>query len=400
MAVKAKRKVARRGKRNNPDPVFEGCDKLSGPDFLDLQRKATNYYRTEYKTKDLYSDWHKWLANNEYTKQQISHIKKYNKDTGVVGIYARCINTGMVDYHEEAARHWESLPGTAGQMKPTSEFLHKTAKRLLERNDEVEQDDDDDEAAKKKEAAKKPNIQDHLREKTYDTLGELEDLYDQYIANDSKTEKGMQKPFNIIHNSNLGPQFINMIVTHWTLVLDELKELQAGTCEQLNECYRHWGKIQVRNNIKFCEQVIADCGSYLQRKKANRTPRKRKPVSPEKLIRSFKYLKEDTALGIKSSKVTDLVDAGEAWFYDTKKRKLIYVVADTYSKTFSVKGASLIGIDTTKTVQKTLRKPAEQIKEFMKMSVPNRRKFFQDLKSVEIKYTGRSNENLLLLAIR
>lgn len=392
----AKRKKATRRRKNvNPDPVFDGCEALSGAEFLKKQRHAVDYYRTEYKSKDLYSDWHKWLANNGYTKQQISHIKKYNKDTGVVSIYARCLNTGMIDFHEDAAKVWAALPGTIGDLRPTSEFLHSTAKRLLERTDEVELDDEEAEAAKKKEAAKKPNIQDHLREKMYETLGELEDLWDSFLAGDSKV-----KPFNVIHNSNLGPQFINYIIQRWDDVRLELVELQAGTCDQLNEGYSHWGKIQVRNNIRFCEQVISDCNSYLQLKKANRTPRKRKPVSPEKLTRGFKYLKEDTALDIKSSKVTDLVDAGEGWLFNVKTRKLIHVVADSYTKTFTVKGSSIIGLDSTQSVQKTLRKPAEQLKEFMKLSVPNKRKWFKDIKSVEIKFNGRGNDNLLLLNIR
>lgn len=397
--VAKRKKAVRRRKNTNPDPVFDGCEALSGAEFLTKQRHAVDYYRTEYKTKDLYADWHKWLANNDYTKQQISHIKKYNKDTGVAGIYARCINTGMVDFHKDAAKYWESLPGTIGTLRPTSEFLHKTAKRLLERNDEVELDDEEAEAAKKKEAAKKPNIQDHLREKMYETLGELEELWDKFLEGDSKENKAL-KPFNVIHNSNLSPQFVNYIIKRWDELRLELVELQAGTCEQLNEGYRHWGKIQVRNNIRFCEQVIADCNSYLQLKKANRTPRKRKPVSPEKLTRNFKHLKEDVDLGIKSVKVTELVDAGEGWLFNVKTRKLIHVVADTYTKTFTVKGSSLIGYDNAATVQKTLRKPQEQLKEFMKLSVPNKRKWFKDIKSVEIKFNGRSNDNLLLLNIR
>lgn len=395
MAVKAKRKtVSRRGKRTNPDPVFENCESMTGSEFQALKRRATDYYRLEYKASDLYADYYKWLANNGYSKDQIKHIKKFGQEIGIASVYSRCINTGMPDYHEAEAEYWESLPGTSGKLYPISIFLHKKAETILAKVSTVIDDDEEE----SKPEVKKPNIQDHLREKTYKTMGELEDLWDRYIESGSKEIK--EKPFNIIHNSNLSPQFINLIVDHWEQVKAELVELQAGTCEQLNEGYSHWGKIQVRNNIRFCEQVISDCGSYTQLKKSNRAPRKRKPVSPEKLTRGFKYLKEDTALGIKSVKVTELVEASEAWIYDTKKRKLIYVVADSYTKTFSVKGASLIGIDTTKTVQKTLRKPPEQLKEFMKLSVPKRRKFFQDLKSVEIKYTGRSNENLLLLAIR
>ena len=391
-AIKTKKRAKRA--KGNADPQFIDCETMTGPEFLRIQHRATDYYRTEYKASDLYSAYFSWLKDNGYTKQQISHIRKFGQELGTVSIYAKCILSGMPDYHAEAAQHWESLPGTSGTVRPTSEFLHQKAEQLLARiSDNIEEEE---EASTKK--VDKPTIQDHLREKSYTTMGDLEDLYDQFIANDSKPIK--EKPFNIIHASNLPPQFINIIIAKWGEQRDELIELQTGTCEQLNEGFAHWNKIQVRNNIKFIEQIIADCNSYLQLKKTNKNPRKRKPVSPEKLTRSFKHLKADESLGIKSVKVTDLAGAGEAYFYDVKKRKLISVVADSYAKTFSVKGASLVGIDAGKTMQKTLRKPAEQLKEFMKLSVPKRRKWFSDLKAVEIKYTGRSNENLLLLAIR
>jgi hypothetical protein len=36
----------------------------------------------------------------------------------------------------------------------------------------------------------------------------------------------------------------------------------------------------------------------------------------------------------------------EAWLYDTKKRKLIHIMADSHIGTFSVKGSAVVGFDT------------------------------------------------------
>jgi hypothetical protein len=52
------------------------------------------------------------------------------------------------------------------------------------------------------------------------------------------------------------------------------------------------------------------------------------------------------------------------------------------------------------TVQKTLRKPAEQLREFMSQSVPNARKWFRDLRTTDTKYNGRGNENLVILRVK
>jgi hypothetical protein len=94
------------------------------------------------------------------------------------------------------------------------------------------------------------------------------------------------------------------------------------------------------------------------------------------------------------------VGANEAWLYDSKKRKLIYVVAVSHAGTFTVKGSALVGFDPTNSLQKTLRKPAEQIKALLQGGVAQHRKYFKDIKSTEVKYNGRGNENLVLLKIR
>jgi hypothetical protein len=48
-------------------------------------------------------------------------------------------------------------------------------------------------------------------------------------------------------------------------------------------------------------------------------------------------------------------------------------------------------------VQKTLRKPAEQLKEILTGGKPAARKVFKDTRSTEIKFNGRGSENLIIL---
>jgi hypothetical protein len=56
-----------------------------------------------------------------------------------------------------------------------------------------------------------------------------------------------------------------------------------------------------------------------------------------------------------------------------------------------------VGFDVTQTVQKTLRKPAEQLKEILTGGKPAARKVFKDTRSTEIKFNGRGSENLIIL---
>ena len=128
-------------------------------------------------------------------------------------------------------------------------------------------------------------------------------------------------------------------------------------------------KTQLKSCVKFCELVLTDCGSYVQIKKVERKPRKVKPVSPEKKAAKFKIMAVFPELKLTSLPAAQLVDKSEAWLYDTKKRKLIHLVADEYAKTFTIKNNSIIGFSTVDTQQKTLRKPAEQIKSVVSVEI-------------------------------
>jgi hypothetical protein len=252
------------------------------------------------------------------------------------------------------------------------------------------------------EVVAKPNIQDRLREKMAEAAGEIEGMYDEMIQvlHAGGKMNADFKPMAVIRGMNVAPQMVGEIADAWKRRVEELEEVAKGKDAQLVEGYSNFGKIQLRSLIKFCETVIADCGSYVQIKKVERKPRAKKPVSKEKLTQKFKYLEEFAELKLKSEPVTKLVDASEAWFYDTKKRKLIHVVADTHVGSFTVKGTGLIGFDATQSQQKTLRKPAEQIKALLAGGLPQMRKFFKDIKATETKFNGRGNENIILLKIR
>ena len=239
----------------------------------------------------------------------------------------------------------------------------------------------------------RPNIQELMKEKASEAAGELEGLFDDLIT----TGKANSKVVDIVSKFNVMPQHIPLIVEIWKRKQTEFDELSQGQDKDLKEAYSHLGKVQIRNIIKFIEQVLGDLNSYISIKKASKAPRKRKAIPVEKIVSKLKYLKEFTELNLKSENPAKLVGASEAWLYDTAKRKLIHVMADAHLGTFTVKGSAIITFDAMTTVQKTLRKPAEQIKAVMSGGKPAMRKSFGDIKSTETKFTGRGNENIIIL---
>ena len=135
-----------------------------------------------------------------------------------------------------------------------------------------------------------------------------------------------------------------------------------------------------------------------QEAKVNRKPRTKKSVSKDKLISKLKFQKTNPQLKIVSIDPATIVGAKELWVYNTKSRKLGKYVADEFAD-LSIKGTSIIGFNETLSVQKTLRKPEEQLNAFKSAGKVQLRKFLDDIKAVDIKLNGRINDEILLLRV-
>ena len=242
----------------------------------------------------------------------------------------------------------------------------------------------------------KPNIQDRLREKLSECAGEIDGMFDEFLTTGAKMSADF-KPITVIRGKNVAPQLVGQLADIWKRKLAEFDLANKGKDAQLTEGYRHLSKLQMRSAVKFCETVINDCGAYVQIKKVERKPRAVKVVSPEKKAAKFKFQLVFDELKIKSQPASALVDKSEAWLYDTKKRKLIHIVADSHTGSFTIKSNSVIGFNTVETMKKTVRKPAEVVKAIQSAGKPAARKIYKDLTTTETVFNGRGSENLIIL---
>lgn len=248
------------------------------------------------------------------------------------------------------------------------------------------------------EEVRRPTIQDRLRDIMLTASADLEHQYDDLIRAGVRLTADY-RPMAVLRGHNVAPPLVRDVKEAWQSRRDQLNAVIAGTDAQLVEGYGNFSRTQLKTLLKYVDLVLADCDSYVQVKKTERAPRRKKPVSPERLTQRFSYLKEFAELKLKSEPVTRLVNATEAWLYDTKKRKLIHVMADSHVGSFTVKGTAIIGFDAVTTTQKTLRQPEEQLK-LVQGAAAAARKAYKEIKSTEVKWSGRGNENLILLRIR
>ena len=245
------------------------------------------------------------------------------------------------------------------------------------------------------------NIQEIMREKADEALGEIEALFDEFI------DSGCSKDFSVdkkvvgaLSARNVLPQHMASAIKRYQRLLDEHLEVQGGKCEQLNEGYANYSKMQLRYAIKVIEDIIAEMNGYIGLKQAAKKPRAKKAVPVERVVAKLKHCKsfKDDALKLELVGLSPvkLHESTEAWVYDTAKRKMHHYVADDYSKCLMVKGNTIIGFDKKESGMKTLRKPVEQIKALMG-SKPAARKYFKEIKAVEAVPNGRFNTGMIIL---
>lgn len=245
----------------------------------------------------------------------------------------------------------------------------------------------------------RPNVQEIMREKAKDAAGSLEGELDEFIIAGAKANGVNVNTVGVLSSHNVMPQHVSILSEVWHKKLTEFNEILEGKDKQLNEAYGHYSKHQIKAVIKFIESVLAGLDSYINVKKVSRTPRKRKAISPEKQASKVKFLKTFEELKLVSVHPAKIVGASEVWAYDTAKRKLWYLVADSHVGTLGVKGATILGFDSAKSGVKTIRKPADVLKKLMAAGKPAARKIFTEINAVQAVPNGRSNENLVILKV-
>lgn len=278
-----------------------------------------------------------------------------------------------------------------------TDHIVKVKEEWMEKGEKIAQVKEE----KAKDKPNRPSIQDIMKEKLLEAGGEIDGLVDQWMEDEIKNDdKFTKQVMSICNNYNPLANHIPLLVALYEKEQKEFKEVIEGKDEQLVEAYSHFSKKKLKATIALYDTVTGVLNSYASLKIASRAKRKTKPITPEKATQKLKYQKRfecnATKLKLESIRPAELHLSKEAWVYDTTKRKLHHYIADEMTGEMFVKGNTLLGFDKSKSQIKTLRKPLEQIKEVMG-SKPAARTYFDKIKAVGIKPTGRFNDSLIIL---
>jgi hypothetical protein len=348
-----------------------------------------DYYRLESSGKELKPKVINWMSANGYSKDQIKAFKdtKDNRCSTTVGAIAANLLKGM-----------PAVRADFNEGRSTAQWLGTAISKIVEegKNDERELEEG---AVEVKPAVIQPSIQERVREAAMNMTEEIEDAIESFQANPEAFDPKAFKLLNLLRGKQVKAAHARMIKDFYIRQHDELIEVQTGDCEQLKEGYSHLSKANIKKITAFYSDILAACDMLMQEAKVNKKPRAKKPTDKAKVVAKLKYLKQDDKLKLVSISPEDIIGSQELWIFNIKTRKLGKYVAKEFAE-LAVKGTTVINFDENKSVQKTLRKPEEQLKEFKAAGKVALRKFLDDIKAVDIKLNGRCNEDTILLKVQ
>jgi len=425
---RAVKKKAPRGaprlKRGNKmtEPSWEGWEEWTGEQFHRAAQHARDWYYQNYKPIDLYPAVEAWMSKNDYTPEQVKQVKAAPTHALSItaGITAKLLMNGMPDYNKKHDVYWESLAGTMGNMAPASKFLKGRIEEamqqgayLLTQKKEVE---------KEKAKVYQPSIQERIRDQVNLQSEAIEEWLDGWITDPKSFDP---KGFNFKeHFQNFGvtQAHARKISSYYDFEIQEYKELQnfpskakiakmdehaQDMLAQLKEGYAHLSKDDVKTILEALGNIQMACQLVVDTSKATRKTRKRKPKSAEKLVEKLKYCKVDNKNSLASINPVEIIYANELWVFNIKTRKIGKYVASNIDPQgaqregsgLSVKGTTITGFKEAESIQKTLRKPDEKIKEFKEAGKVKLRTFLEDINAVDIKLNGRINADTVLMKV-
>lgn len=262
---------------------------------------------------------------------------------------------------------------------------------------------------KQKKAEEKPkkviSIQERMKQQVEALCAEWEYKLDSLT--DEKLTLKEFKPYEdmLVYQPEVKANHAKIIKEEFENEYNEALEVQEWKDDQIKEAYSHMSAKMRKDFVAFFEKINTACDTIIETKKSTRKSRKPRARSKETIVKKLKYQINDSELGVASIHPTDIVNCNELWVYNTKTRKIgVYHALSKDPRGLSrpsaglmIKGTTIQDFCTKSSLQKTLRKPKEQITNWTGKAKTKFAKSFDELKTTPIKMNGRINDNTIIL---
>ena len=236
------------------------------------------------------------------------------------------------------------------------------------------------------------SIQDRVREKASNFIGMFDEEIDQ-VGWNIDTYEWLTK-------REVPPMIASKFIDHFKPISDEAKQLLDKNCDsQLREGYNHLTRDQIKQRATFYSSLISDVERYVGNTKKQKAQRKPKPVTADKKLKNFKYLKESKELKLTSISPEKILGSQGLLAYNTRYNTLtVFQAIDRGG--LDVTGTTIKKYDesTTATYRVGSRKAESVLSLALDGGKKNFAKALNECKKLD-NVQDRINENTILLKV-
>ena len=425
MTVKTMRKSKAKNKNpfsdeaiTGPEPTWEGTDTWTAEKYYRERGRTPYFYSYYHKSKDFIPWVVDYMKTNGYSNEDIKSYKAAEdwRTKSTLAGYVRALSKGMPENHDGISEYLDTLTGvSATSLRDASNIVNQQIEEIVAygKTMKVEKEEEEEITSTKY----KPSIKELLFNKSLEMSDEIDEFVEEYDGTTAMLSSFDPQRMLLIVGAK--PNHAKIIASIYKPAFDDfeelinppstkkMNELEKDLHEQLQEGYSHLSKNIIKNQFKMYKTIMDACDNIVLKGKVTRKPRKKKAISAEKQVSKFKYLDHHPETKSISVNPADIVGASSIIVYNSKTRKLGVYQAQNVDPTgmgrdgsgLSVKGTTIQGYDPTISVQKTLRKPIEQLAKFKKIAKRSFQKEFDAINSVEIKMNGRFNDHSLIIKV-
>ena len=233
------------------------------------------------------------------------------------------------------------------------------------------------------------SIQERMRERQHDIIGEIEEMID------TGEEFSL---YDWLKSNEIPASYCPAIIRKFAPCVLEMIEASERKDPQLVEGYSYLSKKELQKMIEFYSKLIEDAEKYGSVTKKTRAPRKPRAVSVEKKLKHLKYQKEDNALKIASINPEKILGAQELWTFNTKY-KIVTVFRAIDRGGLQINRSSITGFDEKASESKGCgRKPETVLDKLQNGGKIVLKKLMSELKT-DKPLQVRINENTILMKV-
>lgn len=258
-------------------------------------------------------------------------------------------------------------------------------------------------AGDKKEQTVKVTVRDRVEASVAPLLGDIDTLMDRLTDGDKVDGNDV---LGLILEKGLKGPHLKIITDHINRYLEEYEELHAGrltprkdlpdALAQLVEGHKHLKPATLTRLLAVLQGMRNTLTAQVSQAKITRV-RKAKPADHRKMVSKLRFARSDEAIGLDGLDPIDIIGANLVWYYDKKKRLLGVLHAESPGSIMA-RGPKIVGVAETSSA-KILRRPEEQLAEFLELRKNQTQKWYESIRAVPKAATGRTTADMVLIRV-